>query len=366
MGAEWAASFFKGFGTSLGLSSPVEWGVHKYLLHAKPESRRKIKFIDEASYSHHDNHHAAYKGPAHYYRDITNEKEVIHFSKTDVGVIAGIAAFVGGVIDAGYSLIAKGGLELEVNDAAFVSGVVGGTMIYYGYYEFIHHYMHVIGKRRLEINRVLGDEIQGGKKMRDGKLRLSKPLLDDICNEVEHKIDTAIRNDKGDADFFFEENLVQRLHEQIAYNGEDKNGLGMPAISPIFDRRKILDTTTHVMLERERNYRGNLREKEKIKSWMGRKVQSFLRSSSIFKYLDNHHFFHHFKYGKNLNVVLPLADYALRTKMDSSEAVLEENKKYWLCPNSPDVEAFKVKKPKLYQKAGSVLVQNSYFGKDIT
>ena len=331
--------FSLGMGISLAVSSPIEWAIHKYLLHAMPKNRQRNKFIENASRSHNDNHHGAYKGPEHYYRDITNENEVIHFSKSDVGIIAGISAVAGGIMTSGYS--AMKWQNLDISDGVFISGVVAGSMAYYGLYEFFHHYMHVIGQRRLQINRVLGDSIQGGIEKRDGNLRLSKPLLDDICNEVEYMVDTSI---KKRTKFELEKGLIQRLDSQIEYNTKTRK----EGISSSISSREVIDSTIDIMIEREINYRNRIGTQERINHWGQRKIQSFLRNSAIFRYIDNHHFLHHYRYGKNLNVVFPLMDFIMGTKTRSSKENLENNKKFWLCPNSPDVEVFKTKGPRLY------------------
>ena len=329
-------SFFKGLGLSLAVSSPAEWAVHKYILHATPKSRRIIKFIEDSSRGHNDNHHGAYKGPAHYYRDITNENEIIHFAPGDVGVIAGISGLVGATIDATYSALTKKDLTPNTSDASFVTGFVTGTMAYYLTYEFTHHYMHVIGQRRLEINRVLGDTIQGGVENRDGNLRLSKPLLDDICNSVETQVDLNIKRESSD--WRFDDSLVDRLKTQLEM-GKTSKPSRTTAFYDDISPNDVLETTADTLLDFER---------KSPHSIVSRKVQSVLRSSSIFKYLDNHHFFHHFRYGNNLNVVFPAMDVAMGTKVNSSQRVLESETRYWLCPNSPDISPF-VRKTKPMQ-----------------
>jgi len=84
---------------------------------------------------------------------------------------------------------------------------------------------------------------------------------------------------------------------------------------------------------------------QKLLYWGERKIQKQFRSSPIFQYLDNHHFIHHYQWLNNLNVVFPLADYILRTKVDSSREFLEKEKLYWLCPNSPDKTPFLIPEP---------------------
>lgn len=324
---------------SLSIGSPVEWGIHKYLLHASPASRARSAFINDASQGHDDNHHGAYRGPAHYYRDITNESETIHFSKGDVGIIASSAVFVGSVINLSHALLYHQ-TQFSASDGAFIAGVMAGTLGYYGCYEFTHHYMHVIGERRLSTNRVLGDAIQGGGEHRDGNLRFSKPLLDDICTRIEEHVDCSIS--RGVL-LNYPTALTERLEKQILTNTSSQDYVRpYIAVAPE-NSRLVLDTTYQTMIEREQAYRAALSLKGKLLYSLDRKLQRTLRASPLFQYLDNHHFLHHRHYGKNLNVVFPLMDYLKGTKEESTRSVLEENKSLWLCPNSPDTKPFKRK-----------------------
>ena len=329
-------SLLGGVALSISVGSPAEWMVHKYILHATPRQRKRMSFIRNASIGHNDKHHGAYKGPAHYYRDITNENEVIHFSKKDVGVIAGVGGIIGLAADRGYSAIA-GKSSFGVEDAAFVAGMIGGTLGYYGIYEFTHHYMHAIGKRRLSINRALGDIMQDNE--RDGNLRFSKPLLDDICSSVESRIDKPVS--KRLNKFYFEPNLIKRLEKQtkINRNNEFKGNHEAAKVSAK-NSEDTLNQLVAEMLHREEELISKLSPSERTGHFLERKVQKYLRKLPLFQYLDNHHLIHHFRYGSNLNVVFPLMDVLMRTERDSSGEELEKNRDYWLCPNSPDLELF--------------------------
>lgn len=335
-------------GTALGLSlgSPAEWAIHKYLLHASQSSRKIIPFIEGASRGHNDNHHGAYKAPEHYYRDVTNENEVIHFAKSDVGIIGGIAAFVGTVIERAQAIVTNN-YQFGGSNVAFIAGVLSGTMMYYGSYELVHHQMHVLGKRRLTINRVLGDTIQGGQAHRDGNLRLSKPLLDDICATIERDIDAASPLETARESFILPNgkggnSLSNRLEGQIRVNESDSSLRSHIEIAPA-DALDVLTTTYEHMKESEETNRSTLGVRERIGYFFERSLQRIVRASPLFKRLDNHHYLHHRKYGKNLNVVFPAMDYCMGTKEESSVAALEENRNYWLCPNSPDEQRFKRK-----------------------
>ncbi len=329
------ASFLGGVALSISIASPTEWGIHKYLLHA--QKRNWLTRIP--AQAHDDIHHGGYKAPAHYYRDITNEHVTIHFSPGDVGLIAAIAAAFGSAVDGAYILGSR--KSIGIDDAAFVGGVVSGTMLCYGCYEFTHHYMHVIGQRRLSINRILGDTLQGNEP--DGKLRFSKPLLDDICDAIERKVDAYGEKDYPQI-FSFEDSLLKRLEQQTAYNRR-QNSQG--EIKPLLiqkDPEEALAHVTSAMVNQEDNYLHALSKSKRFKHKIGRRIQKHLRASRIFQYLDNHHFVHHIRYTHNLNVAFPLMDKIMGTKLKSSRKVLEEDPRYWLCPNSPDKELFVVAK----------------------
>lgn len=308
------------------LGSPTEWAVHRYLLH--PETRN---FLNRASaIGHHDKHHGAYNGPEHYYRDITNEHEVIHFSPSDVLKILGSAAIVGAGLDRARSLVDP--QPFGAKNLAFIGGVLAGTGAYYITYEFTHHYMHVIGQRRLAINRSFGAHLQ---EQPDGNLRGSKPLLDDICNVVERKADGETCS--------FGPKLISRVEELIKYNTSELHynrvGKIRVDVEPT-DAEDILVQVAQEMQDREKLLCAGKTWWQRKKYGFGRFIQRQLRSSPVFQFLDNNHYMHHYKYRKNLNVVFPLADIVLGTKADSSRKFLEENKAYWLCPNSPDTKKF--------------------------
>ena len=323
-------SFAGGVGFGLAAGSPVEWTIHKYLLHAK-----KRNFItSKPARAHTDEHHAGYKGPEHYYKDMTNEHVVSHFSAGDVGLIGGIAALTGIGINRAYDAltgsVSKG---MEIKDWAFVGGVVAGTLGYYACYESIHALMHHQGERRFTITNMLGDKVQGERA--DGKLRLSKPLLDDICDRIEKDVEIYRNSDWEDLTFSYNPSLINRLEDQID---------GQRERAHIYisrgDSEELLNEVTRGIAEmedeKELEYGSMKKSLISIKKNIGRK----LRSLPFFASLDNHHFLHHDKYGKNLNVVLPAMDCVMGTKVDSSRDMLEKNKRLWLCPNSPDIVPF--------------------------
>jgi len=309
-------SLLIGILASLSVCSPVEWLVHRFLLHPK-----KRNWLNRASArGHNDIHHKAYKGPEHYYRDATNEHTILHFSFGDVVLIASIAGIGGLIANRAFSLIV-GSFGFSIGDLLFILGMILGTMIYYACYEFSHHFMHVIGARRREINMLLGNSIQ---KLPDGKLRFSKPLLDDICNAVEKRAKFGEE---------FEANLIIRLENQI------ENNRKIASVDVGKNKGKEI-------LEKIAGKISNFSNSEKELYFFGPNFQSFLRSSIVFQKLDDHHFVHHHMWLNNLNVVLPVMDFIMKTKVNSSKEFLENTESYFLCPNSPNEEKF-ILPPKL-------------------
>ena len=326
------ASLLAGAALSLGAASPAEWAIHKYMLHA----RKRNWLTRRPAISHNDIHHGGYRAPHHYYRDVTNEDIIIHFSPQYVGLIAGIATAVGAGIATVHN-IASSGKQVGIEDVLFAGGVVGGTMAYYGAYEFTHHYMHVIGRRRMAINNELGNALQGGKA--DDMLRFSKPLLDDICNAMEKNIDRGMRSHPQKYDY--DPALVKRLDDQIRINA-DREPFGK-LVRPHMERMdayEALQYTTDIMISLEEKWKSGMTKWGRAKYWLERKVQSVLRNSKMYEYIDNHHFLHHFRYLKNLNVVWPLMDKLAGTKVDSSREMLEKDTNFWLCPNTTDKNKF--------------------------
>lgn len=295
-----------GLSATLGFSGPAEWAVHKYILHSQT---RPNSFIDSASIAHNDNHHGAYRAPHHYYRDLTNEHVLVHFSKSDVAVIASGGLVFGGTIGAISPLSAIG----------TAIGSAAATMISYGLYEFTHHYMHVIGERRLQIGRIFGDLAENGN--RTGKLRLPKPTLDELCSTVDERLEGKNKP------FIYQDNCEERLSEY---------GISTPV-------DELLDQTVQEMRTWEKQYLAKVEPAEAKKYKTEQKMNRLLRNNTLFRKLDNHHFLHHRKFNKNLNVVWTWWDSLIGTKEDSSIETLLNNKIYWLCPNSPDEEPFKLK-----------------------
>ncbi|MBI4145153.1 hypothetical protein HY493_03025 [Candidatus Woesearchaeota archaeon] len=358
--AELITLFTGAAAVSLTIGSPVEWLIHRYLLH--PKKSEIVPYVnDNTKRGHTDIHHRGYAAPWNYYQNATNEHVVLHFAKNDVALIHAIAIGVGVGLDRIYAAYA-GTSGVGPVDAAIVLGTLAGSALYYGLYESAHHVMHVSGKQRLGINRVLGDRIQYGaayvpgqprrlmseddSSRIDEKLRFSKPLLDDICAEVQANIERNI--DAKDQHYTFSDGVVARLKEQLAINRASSRK-PLVAIAEGTEH-ELLESVTTEMLQRERESRASLRWYQKPFSWLKRTGERVLRWLPPFKYLDNHHFLHHIGMYLNLNVVFPLMDFVMGTKADSSVAQLEAIPGYWLCPNSVEAEKFEI--PPAVQRPG--------------
>ncbi|MBI3334169.1 hypothetical protein HYZ97_01675 [Candidatus Pacearchaeota archaeon] len=310
MNLESIAGFVEGFGVGFLASSPVEWMIHKHLLHAPKKKRNFLSRMP--SEAHEDNHHHFYDGRQHYYRDETNKNAVSHFSPSDVSIIAASAALIG----YGYNA-ARASLGSE-SSWERVAGFTAGAMVYYTLYETTHAIMHVLEQERLTVGKALGDAIQAGKP--DGKLRLPKPLLDEIRTRALDNLSAFHASQNRACLYAFPAEIEQQLDAALSYNHQ--RGVILEKIQP-----------AHVYLAETMNNLTSLSEKRGLAKWRFQMYKT-IRKSPVFAWIDNHHFLHHQKYGANLNVVLPLADYLARTKMNSSKAVLT-NPAHWLCPNAP-------------------------------
>lgn len=304
--------------------SPAEWGLHKYILHAPPK-RRTTRLVQRAAIAHNDEHHGAFKSPHHYYRDVTNEHITVHFGKKDVGLIAAIVGGVGASIHATYQLVSTGEIEPTPGGAAFVGGMLAVAMGYYATYEFTHHYMHVIGERRMAINREFGNLLQGREP--DGELRFPKPVLDNLCNRIEDVIDGASSS--------ILDPIIPAIEQYLKYN---------TGFYQREDVGNVIAETADAVGIIEQAHISGLSPKKRRRYKIDRWIQRRLRHSRAFEYIDNHHFLHHVHYMHNLNVVFPGMDILMGTKKDSSIPKLLEEQRYWLCPNSPDTEKFPKKR----------------------
>lgn len=317
--------------SAVPVASLSEWVLHKYGLHMPKDKRAgKPLYIINMAEAHHDEHHRAFKGPAHYYRDVTNENAVSEFSANDHKRIRNYSIATG--IAGALAIDAVQGRAPGLISAGAAALFAGTAILYDHTYEFTHHYMHEIGERRLHINRKLGEYIQGGES--DGRLRLSKPVLDDICTAVDNYVDEKVPRKQS---YNFNEKLTDKLREQIGVNRERQQ----PRIQALpGSEGAILDAVTRDVYAEEENKR-ELHSSEEARAYnRERRIQRFLRNSRAFQFIDNHHFLHHFKLNRNFNVVLPLVDMLFGTYENSSRATLDEKQQYWLCPNSPNVQPF--------------------------
>ena len=261
------------FGIGATSMSYIEWLVHKLMLHDIQDKEGKSKLgpiSKNSTHSHHDIHHGAYRGNQHYYQDITNEDEVIHFSKKYVAIIESMAGLAGLAVNRVYTQFTMTDHGLNSGDITGPLGFMLAATIGYAGYEISHHYMHVIGKRRLAINNELGDAIQG---TRDGNLRLSKPVLDQIGNAIEDYVDENIQQGHP-AKLTVPQDLIGTVNEQIEINRQrqDVNLLDTPL-------EEVLVYVAEKMFKREQEIRDSLDKKDAAKYWLDRKVQKLFRGS---------------------------------------------------------------------------------------
>ena len=319
--------------SAVPVASVSEWVLHKYGLHMPKDKRAgKPLYVINMAEAHHDEHHRAFKGPAHYYRDVTNENAVSEFSANDHKRIRNYSVATG--VAGALAIDAIQGRAPGLVSAASAALFAGTAILYDHAYEFTHYYMHEIGERRLHINRKLGEYIQGSES--DGRLRLSKPLLDDICTAVDNYVDKKTMHKQLCG---FDVDITDKLRLQIAVNREQQR----PCVQALPGSEvTILDAVTRDIYAEEENKREVSSAEEMRTYTRERRIQRLLRNSRAFQFIDNHHFLHHFKLNRNFNVVLPIVDMLFGTYEDSSKATLDEKQQYWLCPNSPNVKPFEL------------------------
>ncbi len=329
MPAVYAASAYL---TMIPLTSFVEWGIHRFMMHA-PKSKRIPYFSKAQSESHNDKHHGAYKAPKHYYQDAWNDNIVSKFSWTEVAKIyagtMGISFGAAALYNVVRAKITGQPVAVDwTNDAAFMAGVTAAVGTYYGAYETTHDWMHVIGKERYKIHEVFAHAVQNTP---DGKLRMPKDVLDNMTNAIETIVDATLKNN---APIEIDSKLVLDVKHYLAHNR--RNGVEMNDISSY----SLLKNVTHQMAEYERERRAKLTGFSRTTDTLRRKTMGYVRNSDWFKWIDNHHYIHHDvdPDKTNLNVVLPIADLTLGTRKDSSSAALRDESKMqtiWICPYAP-------------------------------
>ncbi len=331
--------FATGFVFGMAAISPGEWAVHKHLLHAPARKRNLINY--KTTYSHHDVHHAAYRSPEHYYRDVTNEHEVIHFGKKYVLLIEAGMGVLGLLTNRVLDHATSVDPEFDRRDGAYMAGFLVAGIVGYVGYELTHHYMHVVGERRLGINRRFGDMVQGG--VRDGRLRYSKPALDALCNAVEAYVDEYIDAPLPDR-FEFDGSLVGKLRSQTEENRRFPEDARPHLVGGDLDG--ILQEVTRETILHDREMLASLSKRERRRYERSRRRQLHYRGGGsffprFFQRIDNHHMGHHIRPDKNLNVFTTWADRLFGTSLDTSVEELDRNRIYWQCPNSPDRTPFK-------------------------
>jgi hypothetical protein len=332
-------------GVLLGsVSAPfAEWVIHRDVMHVIPPKRKgRSSFVKKSSEAHHDEHHKAFSVPAHYYRDLTNAHCISTFNNKHVASIGLGSASVALAVSSGPAYLFD---LLPSTQGSFVLGFTTAALGYYAIYELVHDRMHDIGQQRLLVGNILGDMIQGGQ--RDGKLRLSKPLLDELCDAYQPLLKTLPSSSSASVPTIssiapkFSSSTIKELGSQLEMNRQ--KGEAVVAIEP-GEEHKILDEVATELLLRPQSTKHLPAEptsllRRSALAW----TDKMIRGTQWFQFLDRHHFVHHVAFWKNLNVVWPLADRMLNTLQDSSACTLSDPKCFkrsWLCPNPPPSPPF--------------------------
>lgn len=133
------------FLAGIALSSFIEFGIHKYLLHGTPKSLRKISYVKSMFQGHVVSHHANYMPDDHYTRDDTNKGEVLTFSWYEGILIVSVSTALV------FGLAAAARVMLDMPVAILMPEVIGFSVAlvsYYAAYEWLHAVMHVPDKWR--------------------------------------------------------------------------------------------------------------------------------------------------------------------------------------------------------------------------
>eukprot|EP00457_Paulinella_chromatophora_P009969 gb/GEZN01010053.1/.p1 GENE.gb/GEZN01010053.1/~~gb/GEZN01010053.1/.p1 ORF type:complete len:408 (+),score=44.18 gb/GEZN01010053.1/:19-1242(+) len=361
------SSLALGCGMALFVCPIAEWKIHRDIMHLLPPQRKHASlFAQRSSEAHHDEHHKAYKAPAHYFRDVTNAHAVSTFNNKHVVLIASGAALASGLLVSSHAALFS--LSLTQSDYVFCMGFVSATLGYYLAYEKLHHWMHDVGTERLRIGGLLGDVIQAGlplptqplhsintqvgggqlrlSKPTDGQLRLSKPTLDALCRAIRVSAERRVANNAGaDLTDPYGEELLSEMAREVEANRA--RGKARIQLRP-GQERQCLETVTDLLLK-EWSLEQQGQKQTKLLSKPMVWLEQLVRTSQWFVMLDNHHYLHHLRFWRNLNVVLPFGDFLFGTLDPADQARLKstENIKLWLCPNSPDTEPFVI--PRKYR-----------------
>ncbi len=290
--------FLIGATSALGIAPFAEWAVHKYIMH-QPPSGRTNKLMRDASIGHQDDHHQSYRAPHHYYRDATNEKSVIHFSPKYVGLIAGVSTGVGLIVSAGIDYISEKYLNTQIPILETTAGFATGIMAHYAAYEITHHQMHVLGEKRQKIIESLEQKLYQKVPSDQERLRLSKPLVDDICEVVMRGQEIS-------------EGLEKRYEEQRRVSSTRGAKYSELRLQNLVDYARVMIKNSPP------------KGIEKVTSM----AVEALRKFPLFKYMDNHHFLHHAHMGCNFNMVWPVADWLFKTQAKGKIAELEHRDNY--------------------------------------
>ncbi len=316
------------------LTSFVEWGIHKYLMH-QPKNKRIPHINERQSKTHQDEHHGAYKAPKHYFQDTWNDNITSEFGWGEIAkIFFGSAGFSAGIAAAYNALVPEHAMNFA-QAAGLVTGVTASVMSYYRAYETTHNWMHVLEKELYQVQKSFAHHVQDKP---DGNALFPLPFMDNLSNYV---INTARKEAKhGSGKRIIPADLQAECTHYFEHNLS--RGVKVTDKSAEF----VIDNLVDEFVVYETEARASRGVWAKTKSGF----MNWVRGGKLspFRKMHRHHYGHHAKMNKNLNVVIPIADYVLRTKMDTSVKTMcdEKNAKtLWICPYAPEDHKFSDEHP---------------------
>lgn len=316
------------------IGSFLEWFVHKYMMHV-PKGKRIKHFSEQQSKTHQDEHHAAFKAPRHYFQDNYNQDITSEFGWGEIGKLFFGSIGFSAAAAAAYNYLAPEHAMNLKQAVGLVLGTMAGVMGYYRAYETTHQWMHVLEKELFIVHKSLAHHVQ---ETPDGKFLVPLPFLDNLSNHIINEA-RALQKNKNYIPAKCDD-LIDALANYLAINNQ--NGVTTTTRSAQHIVTEMIDEHATYMQDTPGARQSSFMNWVRSSTW------------SPFNWIHRHHYVHHQPKEKdetkkartyantNLNVVIPLADYLLGTKKDSSiETLSREDVRdtLWICPYSPREDA---------------------------